>query len=729
MILNIDLLPWVAERTWLMEVWVDDTRVTSFNQSGTYKSVEFIQAGNQLPKAYTHPPKKYTLFYNSLPILTSDVKLKRVFLRLYLWLPVGRTAEDDAWHHVADAYLEPTYRVNLFASSDNFWIKPPGIYGTVWLDDASIQLGTYDTILETKYNVRKEKLELIFNESILPDLQWISKRKDIHHSLDGVLITPPYQAIPNLPIYNDEKDEQFKYTNGASAQSLYLFARGGGQRPAEDAWIEARIIESLNCRGMHDPNAFKVEFPYVSRPNDRKDEFEIIMSHALTQDLIAKKHNPLIMHTWIRECLEDVIRGLGSHALTRRYMMDHVWQWKDGKLDYVGLSDNNTLSFQIPGDCEDSNSTIYYLALHIIAKKTYEPWSFLFFVRAAILLAGVPCCITGTSEAALINNETERYGSHAYGAFIPFPQFIDALLGNHHQEYAKRALDASIFGPGSAQKIPMSLFDRLIPMTIETIMFTSPTYLPRNDSVDTSSIVIDHMINNFQRCWDHFHEIGDSVTYPNVLAPEFPLGYHTVNTDHYVGCMLHDRMGRVLTDAIQFCFPDLYGQPILARGLDDDTLTRDCVLDRSMCMFLTMFSSDNHHQPKEGPLNSIGIRFESLFRNEPFRLVALPLASTTQMCHEVYNHDLALLKYERPFIPLQGSFMFRRPWDWKRALKKLNPKEDLPTFAKNRFTVLLYSDKLDEAPDRIAQLYQTLKATAVTVRPLAFGYAVILHTP
>ena len=74
---------------------------------------------------------------------------------------------------------------------------------------------------------------------------------------------------------------------------------------------------------------------------------------------------------WVLEVLEDSLRALSCFA-TRGYVYRPQVVPGAGVLNCNMRTDEFTLSFTIQGDCEDSNSTVYYLSLEVLKLKTAE---------------------------------------------------------------------------------------------------------------------------------------------------------------------------------------------------------------------------------------------------------------------------------------------------------------------------------------------------------------------
>jgi hypothetical protein len=493
-------------------------------------------------------------------------------------------------------------------------------------------------------------LKTVFNQEVCPTLAWLKTHEaKVIPPLHRHTNVDVYQAIPSSPFITDTNDP-FKMYQGASGQSLFRKERGGGVPPATWEWVEARVLEALALRAMHDPTAWKQTFA-TPQPTTRQKEFEIIMANALSPKTIVPAHlSRGFTHTWIRECIEDVIRGLDIHALSRRYVADHVWDLRQDPPTINMCTDNNTLSFQVPGDCEDSNSTVYFLAMSILSVR-FQPGTFMFYIRAAILLAGVPCCVVGTSETVAVNRETHTgSGAHLFGVFIPFRLFATMTFANDVNP--DDALACAIFGPSPPSQLDGALLATLRPTIIETITFTSPSYLPRSETPTIETVTSTYTMTRFYETMQCFHKNEQNITFPVDLMPEIPLGIHVDHRD-YVGCMLHESCLKIYTDAIPMCFGN---KTVRVRVEDDSSRVFDVPFDtKTTCTFYCTTLNDD-----KTAIETIGTLFQSLFAlPSHVYLIAKPVTDAVQAA------DSLLLKMERPFVSLSTDMEVRQVWNKK----------------------------------------------------------------
>lgn len=310
------------------------------------------------------------------------------------------------------------------------WCEPIQVYGTAGLDSAALAPRDERSLLSTLHgDATYAAMRLVYEQVNGPDRAFMRRvAKPLMGDIAFMAETSAYQALGTLPILAGRG--QYEANAGLLSQAHWRADRGGG-KAATPAWFAQRIREALRLRGTRD--GFEAEMG--ERAADQEHEFNVIVRECfLIKEVRKPRHTPGRMHNWARECVEDVVRALGAHAATRRYVFDHRWE-PDGRggWRYNMISDSNDLSFVIPGDCEDSNSTIYFLALQLlrgVAGDNDADTALLRNARTCVFMAGVPCCTVGSSEPPHYGEIKKGYrGAHLFGFFIPHRVFAKAVWG------------------------------------------------------------------------------------------------------------------------------------------------------------------------------------------------------------------------------------------------------------------------------------------------------------
>ena len=423
-----------------LELWAED-KVFCFelDTGQRFPPFEWIGLHNQ---PLCHPPDcvgEFKITYGGQVVAAFSKQPTELVLRLYVSTPVSDKDDRMIPQHVGGAIVrvgEPG-PVPVFAHSDNNWLKTCISCHAY----ASCSAGRQPTGVVPPQNVTDLLIQL-YDQSIEIDLFWLYNRAKQFAVADvqNMVITPPSQAMNGLPIfsydvaYKGKNKDQFRDSSGLLAQSYWDTMRGHGVAPATPEWYKLRLREVLALRGRRRQPAWQDEFKQPL-PESEEEEFMGIVERCLLAkdaDLVkpgAHHKDTPNLHNWARECVEDVICAISAHPISRRYVFDHRWEYVHGVWTYNGATDDNTLSLTIGGDCEDSNSSVYYLALWLL-QQDFKNDPLLYAMRACLLITGVPICISGSSEPPSPKEvEQGSRGSHLFGFFVPFRHFARQVWG------------------------------------------------------------------------------------------------------------------------------------------------------------------------------------------------------------------------------------------------------------------------------------------------------------
>lgn len=733
------------------ECWVDK-QVFCFNETGPLKCYEESNLF-WTPQPLEHVPANapFIVTYNGNAVAWFQT-FEAFSLRLYFHMPESPTQPQWIPHHVADALL---YRRgfacnltgNLYAHADAPWVKPtPAVYGTAFLQH---DLPLHETSHEDDM---VQCMATVFTESIYPDLIWLDQHKEnyMHPSIWEMPFTPPFQSLTHGPIVNmaracktdlpEQLRAQFCATSGATAGSVWRLNRGKDVPPASREFLEARITEAINLRGRRDPDAWNKEFGHVARYETVADQVEEF-KHVVANCLIGP--NPIrpggfnkgvpVLHHWLGEALENVYYALGSLAISRRYIFDHRWVPKKKAhytgmfhhdVDYVLLTDENTLAFTINGDCEDANSVIYYLALQMI-QETYPKGSLLYYARICLIICGVPCCVSGSSLSPSTHGDEKAEGSHLYGFSIPHRIFAQMLYGDIVPISEIKIEMEQLAGCVLSEFVIMAA----VPMVMETIMWSTATYHDPATWKWTDHI---KYFNTFKECMIRKDE---DLVFPRVMGANWPLSI--TRKDPTQGFIIHGRIMRLFTAALPLMFSRTFRERYTAHELNfdsDDTLSRPntavdpCLDDTISFVPLSYVTSPDrkYNEPAHiSQMNNVGILTLSLYdKNVHARLV-----TCKRITPRVKQAEACLLQHDRPFVTIHNPVDISKALEYVRSHYVNVPRSlVLPTHAHQRFTTFIYADRVERGESYLDALLCTpaFRNKTVTFKQFCWSIAAVI---
>lgn len=245
--------------------------------------------------------------------------------------------------------------------------------------------------------------------------------------------------VPGVKLGEDGEDVGNELM-GSSAQSWYVWTAS----VVEESWIESKMHQ-VAWLHQYDMKNYVHDVNRLLRAAEAGTIWTDPDSHLF------------------QRLLTDVVRIVTMHATSSPYVEDMRWKNDDEAVS----SDTYTSSLTVPGDCEDGAQSAYMIYMSILFSKEWREPRVLALRKLAAFL-GIPVCITGTSTNPM--KPGQGGGTHAYGAVIPFPRFVDALFGaDASARDAAFARFKSMFGyacPAYASELDVS--------SIETTLFATP---------------------------------------------------------------------------------------------------------------------------------------------------------------------------------------------------------------------------------------------------------------
>ena len=697
----------LAKKQAVFDIWIPPSNINLIGY--TPYVYTFNQNGERLPPfewtdIHFQPAAKpqslegeYRIKYNNKIVAQFKQCPTCLMLSMYLLMPKSQHENEMIPHHVADAYLIPNQQAKpLVSHADKIWLSNIITYGTASLKGL-IKNEPWDDWIA-------RDMDMVFSEIINPDLIKLQETR-FPKELDKFKYSPPFNAIRGLP-HVPGTDNRGLYSGG-SAQCMWYRDRHKNGKAATDEWLKTRLAETFRLRGRRDKQTWLEHKGLLAYPSSPEDEFCAIVQHCLLdpKPVKPKKHHAKVsgvFHNWAREAIEDVIRALGSHAATRRYVYDHRWEQRsDGTWFCNEVTDSNDIAFIIPGDCEDNNSTIYYLALQMIAADYDKKKDrVLYYAKACLLIAGVPVCVAGTSESPS-EEDNSHLGSHLYGFFIPMKKFARLVWGDNVD---KDDLYTEFIGMFSEDRPSREIFDIEMPMLMETIMFVTPNYLNITEKIDDAEkgawLRTGH-VDVFKKFMAFAHKHHESLVFPHIFGAEWPLALKGALTARD-GFIVHHAVIKVFTDAITLMFSKVFRKYYQDRtlALHDGDVNVDPTLEYT-CSFLAKCK------------NKYSVTVEE-FHNPQ---VEWRLVTTKRFSREVYEADKRLMLLDRPFIPLDAD-PYQPP-----IYEKQPPYEEY-----KRFTVYNYKDR--DNPELMKELGHALykDKCRMEMRPFAWANAYIFFT-
>jgi len=635
-------------------------------------------------------------------------------LRLYADLP---TSDEDARcipHHLADGVLTlaAPYATALYAHADNGWCDVQTY--------AHASLGEKPLSDDALYTPVKEALKVplvqVFSASILPDVEWLLEHRErFAPSAQRLALTPSSQGMGGLPLYGDAEvsellpDAQerrlFQENGGLTAAATWRADRGRGAEFLTPEWVRARMLEVLHLRGRRSREAWLAHGdrlgPY---PETHEAEFvAVVNAMLLGGDPVApmgSHAHQAVIHDWAREAIEDVFAALGSHAVTRRYVYDH--RWVHGV--YNARTDENTLSWKIPGDCEDSNSTVYYAVLYML-KTLFGGDALLQAMQVCLMVSGVPVCVAGTSQAPKDGGEDEAPGAHLFGFSIPHREYARAMwnLGEADEANVLGQLNAHLARLGVRGRVGERVFRAATPQVYETIAFTSSAYLDR---------VLwprDHHAERFAEYLRVVKAAGDDAVFPHVMGAPYALALpHEGRVQ--LGYVVHGRPTRVLTAATPLCFTAAFRLQFAKRTLClQPGSSADDALDRTFAFV--------PHLGDEASVLTTELHLGGRWR----------LVSCTRVSKATQDAEYKLLAYDCPAVPMRDHAA-----PWAAEFRAMLAKAGVPTAdgvaaasERDRFVAFVYADALAEGLHMAKDLAAAWPDAELSVQPYGWSVACV----
>ena len=698
------------------ELWFPgEPRVFCFDEAGnTYESYEHAPL-SLVPRPATVAPGRFNVTVQGRVVAVSKSPIERATLSLTMHLPTSESEPERIPHHLGDAVLQAGWGpVALFSHADHMWCDVQ-VYCWASLGPGGGK-GAFDSPIKEEV---APLLREVFERSVGPDLQWMLKYQG-----DGLLgrmaRTNAYQAVAGAPLFSLEElgGSKARFENqGATSGSLWRLERGGP--PCEDQWLMDRVLESLNLRGPkpqevwdEDRRRWLAEYPQARgfplhaelRGDVRLAQAKAVALLCFSGDAPLKPHGEKRgmeeMHNWARELMEDVVHALGALAVSRRYVYDHRWVWNEDtkKLVYHNVTDEHYLAFIFNGDCEDANTTIYYLYLHVLQCAESSPLAWL---RPVLRAGGVPCCVLGSSSNPSTGADTDGHGAHLYGFAIPPRIFARLLWGDKvDDEEVRRAVG-----------VPEWAYRTTCPHVFESICFVGAAYRDRTVWRNDTDL---KRFNLFARA---ARELRENPVLPGAMGAFYSLATVSPDGERH-GFIVHMEILRVYTAAVRLCFP----ASLLAKHardsleLDLESCVRapreDLGLERTHC-FVAL-------KPES---RRAGVPTEELHR------ASFRLASCTRLSQRTRDADLALFRYARPFIPLKarGPLVDTAPFAAMLEERGVGVTAPLPPSDADRFVGFVFADRLERGREMVLRNHELMRPKGIALRPYCWCIAVVFR--
>ena len=688
-----------------LEAWIPGgQRVFCFDLNGTPRW-PYEKCGLDLipPVRPPIPADGETLIFRDTIVASFQNFKGEICLRLYLH-------HHDEPHHVGDTLVDVNakFKSAIYSHGDVGWLKVP-IYAY-----ASIEHKPQNP--DDAYFVPNNSLDVlahVFEKTIWPDRKFLTQNAHaMHPSLKKIVRVLTYSSVPTLPVFTRvegvfddiEMNRVFAQVSGAPGCANWSPRRGNGVRPATSEWLQKRVLETLMLSGLHTKknwvdNGFVWDDSGTIEDQYKRQFIEIVDKCLLGDDPIkplGHQKGRLVLHAWAKQVMDAVILALGSHAATRRYVYDHREYLSEGKLKTNWNTDEFTLAFGLPGDCEDGNSTVYFLTIWILNMFWGDP--FLRAIQACLAIAGMPCCAAGTSRNPSETVDNTCTAGHLFGFAIPHRIFAQMVWG---------APEADVFlelnaylklhvGRGTS----LFVFRAVQPHVVETIARTSAEYVDRDVEKQ------DNDLERFQVYLNVMERRGLDAVLPKLIMATYPLalphGDEHVGIKHRHGFLVHGHIIRLFAGAI----PTLFRSEFRARHGSlaiNDSAGRDPRLHRTIA-FIPRHASGSYSMPSE----------HLHLCPEQYRLVSM-----TRISSDVQESVDILTRRERPFVSLDVV-----DWPAPPIMLSYPPCE----FAKDQFILYLFGDRINATSLSIVrELLAEYKQESVTVRQWAWCVALILN--
>ena len=730
------------------EVWVPRrTSVLCFDDEAVrFHPFEWMDlAGAPQPRWDKGAGGPLQLLFAGKPVGAFE-ETSRIVLRMYAYMP------KDVFFpgvlvptQLGSCVLERghAYKVPVFCRADSPWMDMgpgPGVqvYAHAWLDCAADPLPPPHQYYAIDFDEDFDGFYQVLTRITYPALEWAVQRRERGDSppsmktfvsippfypVAGTCLYPPEYLAANIP--DDENRHNFRAFFGCSAAMAWRVDRGMGVPACDPAWLRERLKESRSLRGAKRVELLFAEFSGsedyyggLEGLEPWEKEFMCIVRFGVEAHVEPGGHNKGrdVLHHWVLEVLEDSLRALSCFA-TRGYVYDRRWYLERGVLKCNMRTDEFTLSFTIQGDCEDSNSTVYYLFLEVLKLKTAEG-KLMHAFKTCLAAAGVPICVMGSAHMPSGSVREEGRTPHCFGFCIPAHTFARILWGpgsmsaEAASEELKQVLGVTVC-PEMLKRTP--------PMIFETI-FLASSYLNR------SIHLRDGYAERFAVFNKHMVCKGEDPVYPGAVGAEYLMTLPD-ETGVAHGFITHTRVHTAMTGALRFFFTQATRTrcrgEVLACSLRPPALVEPCTQDLGDAAHVFAFVSAS---AAGGPIDRYSVPVSDIHsRAPPFRLAVRPFDPSMR------DLELELLRNERPLVPLppllnQGlaaAFAELMNARLKHGVTIVlgEPAEQ----EKDRFSLFVRADRLARGAELAAELCAQLNPRSLSLRPFAYALVVILN--
>ena len=626
-------------------------------------------------------------------------------------------------HHVAGALLHThaEFASALYSHGDVGHITVP-IYGYASLGELPLpHHDPYHTPI-----AQLDVLKRVFKEAIWPDTVWLSANLALMPPfMQRIATLATYSSIPTLPVFSEVRpafanpamNNRFFLSAGADGSANWSPDRGGGAAPCTSDWLEQRILETLMLSGLHSRANWEAEGftwdPGAGPEDHYRLQFVAVVQRCLLGDDPlrpgGRQRGRDVLHAWARFALNAVLTAIGSHVSTRRYVCDHRDVLRDGRLEAIRHTDEFTLGFSLPGDCEDSNSTVYFICIWILRQGFAT--DFLRAVQACVAVMGMPCCVVGSSSRPTTAPVQHETSGHLFGLMIPHRIFAPMVWHTRDHQRIRGELNAYLESRGRGQRVSEFVYDNVQPHIIETIARTSAEY------VDRDVLVQDNELERFEVYLDVCKSMGLNPVLPKYVMATYPLALVHTEKDRAAksrhGFLIHGNILRLFAGAIPILFSQGFRQGESSQEIGVAAPVHDLLLERTIAFIPVR---------RDGRLVTMPTEYMHLCP-EQFSLVSM-----TRVSPAIQRDIDRLTRRERPFVPLT----VQPPWsaDISGLLARTPLRAPPAEFAKDAFTIYIYADRVREPATHalVAALEARYKGVkSACVRRWGWSVALVLN--
>lgn len=504
----------------------------------------------------------------------------------------------------------------------------------------------FKELLDSVHKITKEYTMPEFEAMTSQSLPDALKRKyvDQNDVRNSTLNTPveglPYHFDEDVMVGDSPLPDAFM---GASAQAWYAYTGS----VVDESWLLQKL-KQVSWLSQYD-----LASSYVS------DVTELIKNQWTEDNLVY------------RRLMTDVIRIVTMHATSSPYTEDKRYL-KRSSVD----SDTYTSALTVPGDCEDGAHSAYMIYMSILFGNWKDPKLIALQQLAAYL--GMPVCITGTASNPKHKVNPASGGTHAYGAVIPYRQFIRAMFPEAAFEKAME-----VFRARFKFEAPE---DGLNSSSIETTLFSTPA--------------VEHPAGAHHEDEGPAYELVHAFALTKMGEPK--CAWHNFAYTYFLNenTSVHLLAFKAFTFAHrQLFYTTPVDFPFVPLTWNDENATQ------YSCTF-TFARTDNEN---------IGISRPELYLKEYFHHWTMRVPEP--MSEDVFTKDIQLLRCTRqPYVPLG-----RRVWDPQKSVEANEEniamaKDSVTTFTRSLPHVTMYVYDMSivypdgkSVTDKLAELVSELK--------------------